>query len=107
MSRSGSFGSKVRGPSSLKPFHKSYRSGPFKILFTRDIKVTLGSRIDGKGHFLNSGSVFAKQDYWQNLVDSTISPDHVTERKETHREYFQRGNRDEDAEKPLTQPQKY
>lgn len=51
------------------------RSGPLKTLFTSDIKVTLGSRIDGKGYFLNSGSVFAKEDHSQNLVGSTLSPD--------------------------------
>lgn len=90
----GSFGSKIRGLSLPKPFSQFGGSGPSKKLFTNDIKVTLGSRVDGKGHFLNTGSVFAKEDHWQTLTDSTTSPDHVTERKETNRGKIESPGRD-------------
>lgn len=105
MSLFGSFGSKLRGLSLSKPFSQSGGSGASKKLFTKNIKVTLGSRIDGKGHFLNTGSVFAKEDHWQNLADSTAPPDHVIERKETYREYFERLDGDGVENQP-TRPQR-
>lgn len=94
MSLFGSFGSKVPRLSLPKPFSQSGGSGPSKKLFTKDIKVTLGSRVDGNGHFLSTGSVFAKEDRWDQLADLTTSSDHVTKPKETHREYFERQDRD-------------
>lgn len=102
----GSFGSKLRGLSLSKPFSQSGGSGASKKLLTKDIKVTLGSRIDGKGHFLNTESVLAKEDNWRNLPDSTTSPDHVIERNETYREYFERLDRDDDVENQPTGPQR-
>lgn len=105
MSLFGSFGSKVRGLSLPKPFSQSGRSDPSQKPSTKDIKVTLGSRIDGKGHFLGTGSVFTKEDHWQNPADSTTSLDHVNKRKEAHREYFERQNRD-DVENQPTRPQR-
>lgn len=103
MSPFGSFGSKVR-PSLLKPFSQSGDHSPSKKLFTKDKKVILGSRIDGKGRFLSTGSLFAKED-WQNKTDSSTWPDHATKGEETHREYFERWNRDVDIEnQPLRPP---
>lgn len=106
MSLFGSFGSKLRGLNSPKPFSQSNGRGPFKKLLTKDIKVTLGSRIDGEGHFLDTGSVFAKEDYWQYIADSTTWPGHATEQKRTHREHLERRDGDEDVENQLTRPQR-
>lgn len=106
MSLFGSLGSKLRGRSLSKPFSQLGGTGASKKLSTKDIKVTLGSRIDGKGHFLNTGSVLANEDHWQNLADSTASPDHITERKETYRECFERLDRDDDVEHQPTRPQR-
>lgn len=105
MSLLNSFGSKVRGLGVPKQFSQSGGSGPGKKLFTKDIKVTLGSRIDGKGHFLNPGSVFAKEDRWEHLADLTSSSDQVTEPKKTYREYLERQDRD-DVENQPTRPQR-
>lgn len=105
MSLFGSFGSKMRGLRLLKPFNQSGGHSPFKKLSTKDIKVTLSSRIDGKGHFLSTGSLFVKED-WQGKADSTTELDHATEGKETHRDYFERWNRDEDIENQPSRPQR-
>lgn len=106
MSLFGSLSSKVRARSFRKPFSQSNGSDPPKKLFTKDIKVTLGSRVDGKGRFLSTGSVFAKEDHWQNLTDSNTSPNNDPERKGTHREYFERRIHDDDVENQSTQPQR-
>lgn len=106
MSLFGSFGSKLRGLSSPKPFNQSSGRGPFKKLLTKDIKVTLGSRITGEGHFLDTGSVFAKEDHRQYIVDSTIWFDHTTEQKETRREHLDRRDGDGDVENQPTRPQR-
>lgn len=103
MSPLGSFSSKMRGRSLSKPFSRS-GFGPSKRLFTKDIKVTLGPRIDGEGYFLNTGSVFAKEDHWQTLADSSTPQYHATERKETYREYLERRNCNGDVENQLTRP---
>lgn len=105
MSLFGSLSSKMRARSFRKPFSQSSGSDP-KKLFTKDIKVTLGSRVDGKGRFLSTGSVFAKEDHWQNLTDSNMSPDHDPKWKGTHREYFERQMHDDDVEYQPTRPQR-
>lgn len=105
MSLFGSFGSKKRGLRLLNPFSQSGGHSPSKKLSTKDIKVTLSSRIDGKGHFLSTGSLFVKED-WQGKADSTTELDNATEGKETHRDYFERWNRDEDIENQPSRPQR-
>ena len=59
-----------------------------KRLATKDIKVTLGSQVDGRGRFLHPSSVFAAEPQWLPLSEvsrhSSTPPDNAT-----HREYYE------------------
>ncbi|CAD6576229.1 MAG: hypothetical protein ASARMPREDX12_007798 [Alectoria sarmentosa] len=81
------------------PLHRS--SEPGKIphskpssaerLATKDIKVTLGSRVDGRGRFFNPETVFATEPKWLPLSEIARNPavpaDNATDA--TRREYYE------------------
>ena len=56
---------------------------------TKDLRVTLGSGIDGKGHFLNPGSVFGKEDDWMKLGGVQFPKTTHGESKGTRREWHE------------------
>ncbi|MCJ1376699.1 hypothetical protein MMC20_007944 [Loxospora ochrophaea] len=61
-----------------------------KRLATEDIKVTLGSRIDGKGHFMNPTSVFAMDPNRLPLSEAIHSPlTSVDEANATPRDHYE------------------
>lgn len=62
-----------------------------KRLATKDIKVTLGSRIDGRGRFLNPTSVFATEPDWLPLSEVARNAPIPAENAPdaTHREYYE------------------
>lgn len=69
------FSSRVKGFSLLKLSSRpSSSESSSKRLATKDIKITLGSRIDGQGHFLNPTSVFAREEDWSKLGEATHNP---------------------------------
>lgn len=72
---------------------KTPRSKPSSTerLATKDIKVTLGSRVDGRGRFFNPESVFATEPKWLPLSEIARNPavpaDNATDA--TRREYYE------------------
>jgi hypothetical protein len=65
-------------------------SGSSKRLATKDIKITLGSRINGRGHFLTSTGVFTKSDDWPPISEAVRnSLVCVNESDATRREYYE------------------
>lgn len=69
----------------------SSKSGNTKRLAKQNVEVTLGSRVDGRGHFLNPASVFATEPDWLPLSEaarnSPMAADHAPDA--THREYYE------------------
>lgn len=67
------------------------KSSSIGRLATKDVKVTLGSRVDGRGRFLNSTSVFATEPDWLPLSEvarnSSITTDNAPDA--TNREYYE------------------
>ena len=55
--------------------------GSSRKLATRDLRMTLGSRVDGRGHFLNPTSVFADEGHWTELGEAK-TPGHVTKERQ-------------------------
>ncbi|KAL8927609.1 MAG: hypothetical protein Q9172_001319 [Xanthocarpia lactea] len=66
------FSSRVKGfKLSSRPSSSESSS---KRLATKDIHMTLGSRVDGQGHFLNPTSVFAREEDWLRLGEAAHDP---------------------------------
>ena len=67
------------------------KSNSTKRVATEEIKVTLGSRVDGRGCFISLASVFPADSDWLPLSqvtgDSNIHADDASE--PTHREYYE------------------
>ena len=70
----------------VRVFVSSFRKSSFKSstgknssrkLATRDLHITLGTRVDGRGHFLNPTSVFTDEGHWMELGE-TKAPGHTT-----------------------------
>ncbi|KAL9119580.1 MAG: hypothetical protein Q9187_003867 [Circinaria calcarea] len=72
-----------------KLFSWSSGSEQSKKPATKDLRVTLGSRIDGKGHFINSASVFGKEDDWMKLGDVQFPKTTYDESNGTRREWHE------------------
>lgn len=73
----GSFLSqRVRSLNLLKVSSKSRPSSSenSRRLATKDIKMTLGTQIDGRGQFLNPTSVFAREEDWLKLGQAAFNP---------------------------------
>ncbi|KAL8992215.1 MAG: hypothetical protein Q9169_007276 [Polycauliona sp. 2 TL-2023] len=69
------FSSRVKGFSLLKfSSRPSSSESSSKRLATKDIHMTLGSRVDGQGHFLNPTSVFASEEDWSKLGEVAHNP---------------------------------
>lgn len=49
-------------------------SGSSKRLATKDIKMTLGTQVDGQGRFMNPTSVFARDEDWDRLGQLAHNP---------------------------------
>ncbi len=85
-------GSKIKFLSFPKPSSRSSSSSSGnskKRLQTKDIKVTLGSEVDGEGHFLNPRSGFSRDENWSDWerVSKCVSPGP----NETRRGHHERG----------------
>ncbi len=66
------FSSRVKGfKLSSRPSSSESSS---KRLATKDIHMTLGSRVDGQGHFLNPTSVFAREEDRSKLGEAAHNP---------------------------------
>ncbi|KAL8711208.1 MAG: hypothetical protein Q9220_004353 [cf. Caloplaca sp. 1 TL-2023] len=86
------FSSRARGFSFLKIYSRPSSSGSSsKRLATRDIKVTLGSRIDGQGHFLNPTSVFAREEDWLKLGEAAHYPPSLSRKSSATRREWHEG----------------
>ena len=86
------FSSRARGLSLLRPSTRSQPSsaGSSKRLATQDIKVTLGTQIDGQGCFLNPTSVLATEEDWLRLGQATFNPPSLTRKPSgTRREWHE------------------
>lgn len=69
------FSSRVKGFSLLKLSSRpSSSESSSKRLATKDIHMTLGSRVDGQGQFLNPTSVFAREEDWLKLGEIAHNP---------------------------------
>ncbi|CAL8574676.1 hypothetical protein XPA_000631 [Xanthoria parietina] len=69
------FSSRVKGFSLLKLSSRpSSSESSSKRLATEDIHMTLGSRVDGQGQFLNPTSVFAREEDWLKLGEIAHNP---------------------------------
>ncbi|KAL8671757.1 MAG: hypothetical protein Q9168_003752 [Polycauliona sp. 1 TL-2023] len=69
------FSSRVKGFSFLKISSRpSSSESASKRLATKDIHMTLGSKIDGQGRFLNPTSVFAREDGWMKPGGAIHNP---------------------------------
>ncbi|KAL9604094.1 MAG: hypothetical protein Q9219_000682 [cf. Caloplaca sp. 3 TL-2023] len=53
---------------------RSTSSDKSKRLATKDIKMTLGTQIDGDGRFLDPASVFAREEDWLKLSQAAYKP---------------------------------
>lgn len=61
-----------------------------KRLDTKDIKMTLGSRVDGQGRFVNVTSVFAREEDWLKLGQAAHNPPSLTRMPSaTRREWYE------------------
>lgn len=67
------------------------RSSSGKRLATKDIKVTLGSRVDGRGRFLNPASVSTAEADWLPLSEAARNSSTRTDTasEATRREYYE------------------
>ncbi|KAL8836410.1 MAG: hypothetical protein Q9176_006349 [Flavoplaca citrina] len=69
------FSSRVKGFSLLKLSSRpSSSDSSSKKLATKDIHMTLGSKVDGQGRFLNPTSVFAREEDWLKLGELAHNP---------------------------------
>ncbi|KAL8785613.1 MAG: hypothetical protein Q9213_003267 [Squamulea squamosa] len=85
------FSSRVKGFSILKiPSRPSSSESSSKKLATKDIHMTLGSRVDGQGHFLNPTSVFANEEDWLRLGQAAHNPPNLARKPSgTRREWHE------------------
>ncbi|KAL9001839.1 MAG: hypothetical protein Q9188_005198 [Gyalolechia gomerana] len=58
----------------LRSRHRASSSDSSKRLATKDIKMTLGTQVDGQGRFLNPTSVFAREEDWVKLGQAAHNP---------------------------------
>lgn len=83
--------SKPRNRSSYPSNTPSTKPDSTERLATKDIKVTLGSRVDGRGRFIDPGCVFATEPDWLPLSEvghnSPVPADNAPDA--THREYYE------------------
>lgn len=70
------FSSRAKGLSFLKLSSRSRPSSSesSKRLATEEIKMTLGTQVDGQGRFLNSTSMFARDEDWAKLGQIAHNP---------------------------------
>ncbi|KAL8688192.1 MAG: hypothetical protein Q9218_005838 [Villophora microphyllina] len=87
------FSSRAKGWSFLKLSSRpgsSENSKQSKKLATKDIKMTLGSRVDGEGRFMNVTSVFATEDDWLKLGQAAHNPPNLARKPSgTRREWYE------------------
>ncbi|KAL8654919.1 MAG: hypothetical protein Q9226_003243 [Calogaya cf. arnoldii] len=70
-----SISSRVKGISFLRISSRpSSSESSSKRLATKDIHMTLGSRVDGQGQFINTQSVFASEENWLKPGRATHNP---------------------------------
>ncbi|KAL8628986.1 hypothetical protein Q9189_005327, partial [Teloschistes chrysophthalmus] len=68
----------------------SEKSKSSKRLNTKDVKMTLGSRVDGQGRFVNVTSVFAREEDWLKLGQAAHNPPSLTRMPSaTRREWYE------------------
>ncbi|KAL8816421.1 MAG: hypothetical protein Q9223_004561 [Gallowayella weberi] len=89
----GSFlSSRVKGFSLLKLSSRhSSSENSSKRLATKDIKMTLGSRVNGQGHFINPTSVFAREEDWLKLGELAHNPPSVVRKPSATRREWHEG----------------
>lgn len=70
------FSSRAKGLSFLKLSGRSRPSSSesSKRLATKEIKMTLGTQIDGQGRFMNSTTMFARDEDWAKLGQIAHNP---------------------------------
>ena len=69
---------------------RSSKPSTIKRLATKDIGISLGSRIDGRGHFLNSATLFASDQQSSSQPESNLkSLTNAAEPSATRREYYE------------------
>ncbi|KAL8698364.1 MAG: hypothetical protein Q9201_006621 [Fulgogasparrea decipioides] len=84
------FSSRAKGFSLLRPSTKPSSSKSSKRLATKDIKMTLGSQVDGQGRFINSTSVFAREEDWLELGQAAHNPSSFAQKPGgTRREWYE------------------
>ena len=86
------FSSRVKGFSLLKfSSRPSSSDSSSKKLATKDIHMTLGSKVDGQGRFLNPTSVFAREEDWLKLGELAHNPPGLARKPSgTRREQIER-----------------
>ena len=69
----------------------SSKASNTRRLATKDIKMTLGSQVDGRGRFISPASIIATDPDWLPLSELTHNtPTHANNAPEaTHREYYE------------------
>ncbi|KAL8638381.1 MAG: hypothetical protein Q9228_004461 [Teloschistes exilis] len=87
------FSSRAKGLNFLKLSSRpssSEKPKSSKRLDTKDIKMTLGSRVDGQGRFVNVTSVFAREEDWLKLGQAAHNPPSLTRMPSaTRREWYE------------------
>ncbi|KAL8719428.1 MAG: hypothetical protein Q9225_003571 [Loekoesia sp. 1 TL-2023] len=111
----GSFlSSRMRSLNFLKLSSKSTPSSSesSKRLATKDIKMTLGTQIDGRGQFLNPTSVFAQEEDWLKLGQAAFNPPSLERkpsgtRREWHEEMAELKRQSLASPPPMTMSRKH
>lgn len=103
------FSSRVKRFSLLKLSSRpcSSEGSSSKRLATKDIKMTLGSRVDGQGHFINPTSVFAREEDWLKLGQLAHNPPSLARkpsgtRRAWHEEMAERKRQSLSSHPPMT-----
>ncbi|KAL8736913.1 MAG: hypothetical protein Q9181_002209 [Wetmoreana brouardii] len=82
--------SRAKGFSFLRLSTKPSSLQGSKRFATKDIKMTLGSQVDGQGHFINSNSVFARKEDWLELGQAAHKPPSLAQKPGgTRREWYE------------------